>query len=630
MRLEKPAIWLLILVTAYSLAHLFWYWQTPLGQMPALDGQENLLLAKAISSGELEREPFYRAILYPAILAVSPIHWMLLGLGCHIANTIMSLKLSSKLWNNRISELTTGALIGFNPVLLHFAFDPLDITLAISLFLLSLNLAIPNSQDKTGQTLSAKRLFASGFALALAALVRPHFFAVLMPACLAAAGLVGFRATYRKPALAFLLSALIPLLAFGILQKARNGSFQILPTQGAYNLWASNRPGANGLYFTQSLNFHYVGEHKNPTRLESEALYKREHGEVGTLEQRAAHWRGKAVEHMLGNPIDWARLMLFKTYAWFNNYEQYNNKTYSFHKSLSPWLRYNPIGWGLISLLAAASCSVLAKSNRKILFGALSIFALYSGAALLYMASARFRLPMVPLVAIMAGGAPVVLSQWQCITARQRGVLGFAILAFAFLGFSRFGSVASNDTIQQDTMLLADTASRTGRDLESFRWANHTLSLNDSRQDARRLRLLSFYNLVSTGRHEQTGNSWSDFENDLDRIELSDTYIEFAKGVCRWNLGQRERAIQHWTQNFESSNWDAASSLAALIYTESPLPNAFPTYPKDKSDADPLLVYTLNQSSASELKTKIGFQISAPEEFYRSVERSLKRALPLD
>jgi hypothetical protein len=102
MRSAKPVIWLLILVTAYSLAHLFWYWQTPLGQIPALDGQENLFLADSISDGSLEAEPFYRAILYPAILAAIPIHWMLLGIGCHIVNTILAVKLSRKQWNNRI------------------------------------------------------------------------------------------------------------------------------------------------------------------------------------------------------------------------------------------------------------------------------------------------------------------------------------------------------------------------------------------------------------------------------------------------------------------------------------------------------------------------------------------------
>ena len=628
MRSAKPVIWLLILVTAYSLAHLFWYWQTPLGQIPALDGQENLFLADSISDGSLEAEPFYRAILYPAILAAIPIHWMLLGIGCHIVNTILAVKLSRKQWNNRIGELITGGLVGFNPVLLHFAFDPLDITLSISLFLAAVNLATPASSERHDRPTNSYRYLASGFALALAALARPHFFATLMPACLAAVGFIALRPKYRKSASAFLLAAIIPLLVFGALQKVRNGSFAILPTQGGYNLWASNRPGANGLYLKQTLNFHYIGEHKNPTRLESEELYRRETGAVGNSQERSAYWKSKAVEHIFANSIDWTKLMGFKVYAWFNNNEQYNNKTYSFHKYLSPWIRYNSIGWGLLLSLATVSLTILFRNNRVRLLGGLGLFACYSGAALLYMASARFRLPMVPLLAIAAGGIPIVVTQWRSIKSPERSLAGIVVAIIAILTFSQFGSIASKDTIQQDTMLLAGTASRAGRDLEAYNWAEQTLELNDSRQDARRLRLLSYYNLVTIGLEAPTEKSWSDFESDLDKIELDDPYIRFAKGVCLWNLDQRDQASLVWKQTFEAHSWSAASSLAALIYTNADLPKQLPPYPKGSTSADPLLVFALNQAKASKLKQQTSFPFKSTPEFDQTIERSLSRALP--
>ena len=113
---------------------------------------------------------------------------MLLGLGCHIANTILAIRLSRKLWNNRIGELITGGLVGFNPVLLHFAFDPLDITLSISLFLGAVNLVMPASSEGLDRPTKAIRFLASGLALTLAAFARPHFFAALMSACLVAVG----------------------------------------------------------------------------------------------------------------------------------------------------------------------------------------------------------------------------------------------------------------------------------------------------------------------------------------------------------------------------------------------------------------------------------------------------------
>ncbi len=134
-RAAKSAIWLLLFAFVYAMGHMIWYWQTPLGQNPTLYGQENLILAEQIANGSLAKEPFYRAMLYPALLAFLPIHWMVLGILCHLGNTLLSIALSDRIWKNDYAPLVSGALVGFNPVLIHFAFDPLDATLAITLLL---------------------------------------------------------------------------------------------------------------------------------------------------------------------------------------------------------------------------------------------------------------------------------------------------------------------------------------------------------------------------------------------------------------------------------------------------------------------------------------------------------------
>ena len=41
------------------MGHMLWYWQTPLGQNPTLDGHENLILAEQIASGTLAKERIY-------------------------------------------------------------------------------------------------------------------------------------------------------------------------------------------------------------------------------------------------------------------------------------------------------------------------------------------------------------------------------------------------------------------------------------------------------------------------------------------------------------------------------------------------------------------------------------------
>ena len=58
------------IILAYGLLYLYFFWQTPLGQTPVLDGAENILLAQKITTGTLAKEPFFRSMLYPALLSI--------------------------------------------------------------------------------------------------------------------------------------------------------------------------------------------------------------------------------------------------------------------------------------------------------------------------------------------------------------------------------------------------------------------------------------------------------------------------------------------------------------------------------------------------------------------------------
>lgn len=228
-RSAKPAFWLLLFAFVYAMGHMLWCWQTPLGQNPTLDGQENLILAEQIASGTLAKEPFYRAMLYPALLDFLPIHWMVLEILCHLANTMLSMALSGHIWKNDYAPLASGALLGFNPVLLHFAFDPLDATLAITLFLSGFYvLAISRDEYQ----ISLTKVVVGGLPITLAALTRPHFFAVLLPLCGLSFAATVFLKRHRTAALALLATCLSALAIYGAIQKAHSGTFAIMPTQG--------------------------------------------------------------------------------------------------------------------------------------------------------------------------------------------------------------------------------------------------------------------------------------------------------------------------------------------------------------------------------------------------------------
>ncbi|EDY81747.1 hypothetical protein VDG1235_1365 [Verrucomicrobiia bacterium DG1235] len=400
-KLSKP--WLLIaLIALYSLGHLLWYMKTPLGLSPVLDGRENLILAQKIANGSLEPEPFFRAMLYPAIIAFFPLGHSLLGFFCHLINSGLSMRIARRLWKNDTAGLLAGAFVGFNPVLLHYAFDPLDATLAITFFLASLaafqkSLTTP-AFDKQGATLAAT----AGLFISLAAITRPHFLLTLLVLIFLATIATAKKRFPFNRLVSFISALALPLLALGFTQQHISGSFRIIPWQGAYNLYTSNNHSANGLYYQQKLSFQNLGEHQNPNRLEEAELYKQEHDKLDDISTRSSYWRSRTLESISEKPLKWLKLEAFKLYAALNNFEQYNNKTYSFHKSLSPWLQYNPLGWGTLLAIASFCGATLWLQMKGHLWPLLIIASSILAGLLIFMASGRFRLPLVPLLAIIA------------------------------------------------------------------------------------------------------------------------------------------------------------------------------------------------------------------------------------
>ncbi len=628
----KPTLYLLLAVALYAVAHLTWYLDTPLGQAPVLDGRENLLLAEQIADGTLTREPFFRAMLYPWLLSVLPLHWAVIGLVCHLANAWLAIRIAARFWNHATGALIAGGLVGFNPTLLHFAFDPLDITVATTFFLLSLLLL---QKAKLRQSLYSANIgcaAAAGASLALAALARPHFMAVLLPAAalLIVAGLR--RRVTLSNALAFAGSAALPLCVYGLAQLSWSGAFGVMPWQGAYNLWVSNKPGANGLYYQQSLEFHYTGEHRNANRLEAEELYRRATGSDGDIAATTAYWRSQTLKHILRHPLDWSLLMGFKTYAALNNFEQYNNKTFSFHKRLSPWLRYNPISWGLLLTGAVFACSTLWRQIRPDLVPLLILLGCYAGGMLLYMVSARFRLPLVPPLAILCGGLPYAIEAIKVSSRASRRRALIATGATAAIAFSAFGSVNARGTYLQDMLLMADAAAQSGRDREAITWATAALQLEPEKQSAHRVILLSRYNLAASGEIAPDHAFWTEQESALRHLQIEDERIAFVRGLALWNIGNANQAIAIWKSAYERYGLAASPCLAAIALVA---PAAEPIALTDgllaelATGSHPILACALAlRTPASERDAFLQTINLAPDQF-QAIAASLSRVLPI-
>ena len=469
----------------YALGHLTWYLGTPLGRVPVLDERENLDLALAIAGGTVEHAPFYRAPGYALLLAVfrmagvpQPALFpaaLLLGVFLHAANTLLVATLSRR-WFGPGAGLLAGLLFGLDPVMVHYATQALDATLSLTLFLAGLSLLLKSLGEGGSAGWSGTSLL-----WAAAGSVRPNFllpWAALAPAALAVAG-------PRLRRLAASLAGIAVLGAMALWQAEVSGSAGITPWQGPYNLWAANRPGANGRYYTQHVSLPPEVAWGNPARAESILLYEAEHeGKQGGIAEMNAFWRRKFLGEVTGHPARWAALMLRKAYALLNNFEQYNNKTYAFHKALSPWLWWNPVCWGLLLILGVAGAARLA-SERPLQAAVLAWVAFALALSIvLFFVSARFRLPLAAILAALAGGCVGSDSCWASWGRGARLGVASAAVAAAALAFSNLGGVADTATFVQDHALLARAAYTVGDDALALREAEAALKLQPWHPDA--------------------------------------------------------------------------------------------------------------------------------------------------
>jgi 4-amino-4-deoxy-L-arabinose transferase-like glycosyltransferase len=474
----------------YALGHLNWYLGTPLGRVPVLDERENIDLANAIAGGALPAVPFYRAPGYA--LALACLRWagvtagglfpaaLLLGAVLHGINAALVASIARRPFGDR-GALFAGVLFALDPVLVHFATQALDATLSLTLFLGGLFFF-------AGAVAAPARTRAwagAGFLWAAATLVRPNFLLVWVVVPASAA----FQLGPPRMRLRILGSALAGILLFGAASAWQwnvSGVAGFLPWQGPYNLWAANRPGANGRYYTQHVSLPPELARANPARAESILLYAEEtHGQAPAITAMNAHWRQRFADEVLSHPLRWGALMARKAYALLNNWEQYNNKTFAFHKARSPWLRWNPICWGLLLVLGVAGAARLSADSPRLAGAGAVVWAACAASILLFFVSARFRLPLAALSAVLAGGALASPGFWRHWPARRRAALAASVALAGAVSFSRFGGVQDPSTFVQDHVLLARAAFTVGDDPTAEREAVEALKLQPWHPDAR-------------------------------------------------------------------------------------------------------------------------------------------------
>ncbi len=512
---------LFLIIVLYFFIHLLSFWQTPLGQEPVLDGAENVALAQKILSNNLPEEPFYRAMGYPFFLSLlfkfgaNPENIMqfvgISGLIFHLVNTLLVTLLAGFLWENVYSSLFVLLIYGLNPLVVYFAVDPLDITMGLTFALGSFYLFLQDSRKDLSGLLA-------GIVLGIGSLIRAN---VLPLAGIFVLTPFLFKQKKRMAMFAF-AGLLITIIGGGIVNLRVGGQFRLLPWQGAYNLYSANKSGANGRYYKQTIYLPDRQLSRNPGRLESEILYQKENKSSNqnfSIDKFNAYWRNRTLSDICSNPKAWIYLYIKKVFYLFNNFEQYNNKTFSFHKALIPTLRYNPICWALIFVMAGMVLGLHNTWTRKFKLLCLAICLLSIGILGFYV-SARFRMLLVPFVTILASGVFLIDKQ------RLFGAKSLVILiALSFLTFNNFFDAKSTDTYVSDMLLMAQSSARINDYNQQFEWAGKALELDPQNINGIRLRLVGFTNMVLTG-DIRSNLTLKSIEKELDFVIKNDINYE--------------------------------------------------------------------------------------------------------
>jgi hypothetical protein len=282
------------------------------------------------------------------------------------------------------------------------------------------------------------------------------------------------------------------------------------------------------------------------------------------------YWHAQALGEIAENPVAWLELMGRKTYYLFNDFDQYNNKTYAWHQQESPWLRWNYLSWGILFVLMAGMLPAAMNADpdrRRVLAGMMLVFAAYGAGVLLYYASGRFRLPLAPLLCVTAGGWAI----WRETLASRGRMLaaGGWMLAAGLLTFSDFYSARDESTFIQDELLSANAAAETGADAQAYALAEQVLTRNPSRPDARRIALVSYFNLaVESAPGMDSAAGWRKQLPLLQGLELRDPTLALVAGVAWWKAGDARQAAQAWQQGAASfgANSPPGQALVAARY----------------------------------------------------------------
>ncbi len=479
---------------------------TPSFGVPTLDQKYYDTVAKMLLAGQdLHELHGYRPLLYPMFLAffyrvggdwgvdLALLAQHLLG----IATGLLVALLGARLFRHRLAGLAGGALFLLAPLPLYFEGELLIEPSYTFLICLGLLLHLHTATIRGWR--SALLWLLCGGMTTLASQARANILVFLAVYPLFA----GWRwwGTRERAALLPLLGlagALAMMIPWGIINLRQLDRFHLVTNAGGVNFYFGNRRGADGMFGHDVLTA--LSELSRSNTVTANATASERYAdlvEVWAGEEYAAamraqnrpvesdpkaisdYWTQRTLDEIKADPAAWLQLVARKCWLTLWNKEVPNNKDFAFLQQEYFWLRVLPVRWVVLLMLAPAGLWAAARfGNRDNLFILLVYAGTYSAGNLAFFICDRYRYPVWPALAVLAGGG--LLASLEMIRRRRwRGlprVLASAVLVAVFSLPNWFGVKLPN--FAQDYYFRSSACYEKGRLAEALADINRSVELD--------------------------------------------------------------------------------------------------------------------------------------------------------
>jgi tetratricopeptide (TPR) repeat protein len=483
-RVRRAGLWIVALALVVRLVYLCEISGSPTFRLPVVDSLVYCRAAAGLAAGNGFCDSFFfQPFLYPFWLAgvflatgTSLVAARLIQVLIGCATCFLAYRLGDRLYGRR-EGVAAGVITALYGPLVFFEAELLATGLAafwcVALLLLFLKAARKNS---------IPLFLFLGLCGAAALLTRPTF----LPLLLAGGGwllLKTRRALRQAPGRVVWLAALagfaIPLLAVASLNSSVTGHFGILPSSGGLNLYIGNNPDSDGT------------TNARPGSSWSDVIdLPKRHGRGADMWERQSFFYGRVRGYVSEEPLAFATGLGKKTLQFVSsrelprNLDVYLFREWSMILSLLLW-KGGGFGFPFGLLLPLAAAGLFFRRRETPLLLPLFLL-LWAAAVVAVFVAARYRVPIVPLLAAPAGAGIICI--YRALREGSRGrIAAAAALTTGLILMGTIPGPFAAEKIDYEPELhccLAEALQQAGRVDDAIAEFGKAIALDEGNADA--------------------------------------------------------------------------------------------------------------------------------------------------